>query len=235
MTRSSVLLAVPLLALPALASADFYSHRYGGISVGSVEQQNFCRSADSRINRFDTDAQDVSGRSCENGSEVFKIYSGWRWTPNLAVEASVQQLQDNRLGFTLSNDQDEFLQIEEKVKTRLVTAHAVGHLPFFNGASFFAKAGGGYWMSELSSRLQGELLFPVVVEDEVQEQLAAVNGRDRRADNGFHWSYGAGISYRNENRWTIRAEWESFRNVGSDDLRGAYDLHTLSLGVSLHF
>ncbi|KUJ83570.1 porin family protein [Microbulbifer flavimaris] len=235
MNRPTFLLAVPLMALPNLASADFYSHRYAGISFGNAEQQGFCTSVDAQISRFDTDTQDVPERSCEGAGNLIKLYGGWRWTPNLAVEASVRQLDDNRVGFTLTNDRGEFLQVEDEIKTRLATAYVVGHLPFFGGASFFAKAGGGFWMGELSGRQRGEVLVAVQEDGVIREVPVEVRGRGAEADNGFHWSYGAGISYRNHNNWTVRAEWETFQDIGSEDLRGSYDLETVSLGWSLHF
>ena len=235
MNRPTFLLAVPLLALPSLASADFYSHRYAGLSFGNADQQGFCDSVDAQISRFDTDSQNVAERGCEGAEQLVKLYGGWRWTPSLAVEASVQQLDDNKVGFTLTNARGEFLRVEDEIETRLATAYAVGHLPLFDGASVFAKAGGGFWMGQLSERQRGEVLVPIEQDGVIQEVPVEIRGRAREADSGFHWSYGAGISYRNENNWTIRAEWETFQDIGSDDLRGTYDLETVSLGWSLHF
>ncbi|WP_237066927.1 outer membrane beta-barrel protein [Microbulbifer guangxiensis] len=235
MTRPSLLLAVPLLALSNLASADFYSHRYAGFSFGNADQAGFCEATDARINRFASDTQDVTERSCEGADQLIKLYGGWRWTPNLAVEASVQQLDDSNISFTVTNDRGEFLQFEEEIETRLASAYVVGHLPLFGGASLFAKAGGGLWTGTLNGRQRGELLAAVEEDGEIREVPVEVRGRAAEADNGFHWSYGAGISYRNEDNWTVRAEWETFQDIGSDTLRGAYDLESVSLGWSLHF
>ncbi|SDJ97258.1 outer membrane beta-barrel protein [Microbulbifer yueqingensis] len=230
-------LSVPILSLaPALpAGADFYSHRYVGASVGDTQQDDFCLQAASQVRQFSFDGQAGNLLGCDGSGEGWKLYTGWRWSPYLAVEASLQRLATTELDFELRNQRGEFLRFEDKMETHLVNAFAVGHWPVYGGLSLFAKAGAGAWNSELSERQSGEVLFRFLDGDTVAEELVPVSGRSAAVDNGFHWGYGAGISYRHEGEWTLRAEWEAFRDIGSDELRGKFDAEMASLGWSMHF
>lgn len=236
MHRHNLLLAVFLLALSGGTRADFYSHRYAGASFSNIDQQGFCSGAEAFVQDINSDDRRASGQGCSEGGDGWKLYSGWRWTPHLAVEASYQQLADSELGFRLDGERNQYLQIRDRVRTRLANAFFVGHWPLAAGFSVFGKVGGGLWWSELSERQSGEVLFVFENEDGTEEErLVAINSRAGTSDNGFHWGYGAGISYRHHNSWTIRAEWESFGDIGSDQLRAGYDVQTASLGWSMHF
>ncbi|MFI2811494.1 MULTISPECIES: outer membrane beta-barrel protein [Microbulbifer] len=237
MPRPHVLLAVLTsltLALPA--SADFYSHRYVGVSVGDAGQGNFCPQASDRVQRFSFNGEPARLLNCGEGGETWKLYTGWRWSPYFAVEASLQQLASSDLDFEFRNARGEFLRLEDELETYLVNAYAVGHWPLYRGLSLFAKVGGGAWNMELSERQAGEFLFRFQQEDgTITEELVPVNGSSGATDNGFHYGYGAGISYRHHNNWTLRAEWETFSDIGSGELRGEFDVETASLGWSMHF
>lgn len=236
MPRQTFLLAVPLLALCASAQADFYSHRYAGVSLTEIDQQGFCSNAEGFVRGLSSDSWHASGQGCSEGGDGWKLYGGWRWTPHLAVEAGYQQLADSKLGFRLDADQNQYLQFRDKIRTRLANAYVVGHWPIAAGFSVFGKVGGGLWWSELSERRSGAVLFEFEDEEGNREKrLVEINGRIGASDNGFHWGYGAGISYQHRNRWSIRAEWESFGDLGSEELRGDYDVEVASLGWSMHF
>ncbi|WP_237055699.1 outer membrane protein [Microbulbifer sediminum] len=222
-----------LLALPA--SADFYSHRYVGASIGDAGTGEFCRQATDAVQRFSFNGQPAQLLNCDAGGGNWKLFTGWRWTPYLAVEASLQQLAGNDLDFEFRSERGEFLRFEDELETYLVNVHAVGHWPVYGGLSLFAKAGAGAWNMQLSQRQSGELLFFFLEDGVVMEELVPVSGSSGTSDNGFHYGYGAGISYRHHNSWTLRAEWESFSDIGSDDLRGEFDVETASLGWSMHF
>lgn len=232
MQRLLILLVVPALALAANARADFYSHRYLGLSLGNAELAGFCDGGVSFVDRNNN----LSGLGCSEEGEGLKIYGGWRWKPHLALEASYHRLPKSRLDLLWQPGFSQHLVVNEGIRTQMASAFAVGHLPLVQGLSLFGKLGGGFWMSSLRSRQSGELLF-VFLDEEGEEfaQLVPVSGKSTRAANGFHWGYGAGISYRRHNNWTVRAEWEVFPDVGSSDLYGSFDVHSASLGWSMHF
>ncbi|WP_308365882.1 MULTISPECIES: outer membrane beta-barrel protein [unclassified Microbulbifer] len=236
MNRQLFLLVVPALALAAPTQADFYSHRYTGVSYSDLDIQGFCEAGNQFVQGLNNPERAATTGGCSQGGSGWKIYGGWRWKPEVAVELSYQQLSDNQLDFRLDFPTGEYLEIGDEIETQLINAFAVGHWPIGGGFSLFAKAGGGFWASKLSESQSGELLFIFENEEgEIEEELIAVSGRVEERDTGFHWGYGAGISYRYQNNWTIRAEWESFSDVGSEDFRGGFDVETASLGWSMHF
>lgn len=230
MARPLFLLAVPLLTLCAGARADFYSHRYAGVSISDDTLQGFCSGAEAFVQRIE-----ASG-NCASGGDSWKVYGGWRWSPLLAVELSYRQLAKAKLDFRLNGDRDEYIQVQDKIDTSLADAFIVGHWPLGGGFSLFGKAGGGIWFSHLSERQSGQLYLSYQQEDGTDaEVLIPISGKATDNDNGFHWGYGAGISYRYHNSWTLRAEWENFNDVGSDNFRSSFDVQTASLGWSMHF
>ncbi|WGL18474.1 hypothetical protein PVT68_09280 [Microbulbifer bruguierae] len=82
----------------------------------------------------------------------------------------------------------------------------------------------------------GEGLFSITGQDgETIEMTIPVSGNFRDNTSGIHWGYGAGLSYRYNNSWSIRAEWEFFPEIGSEELRGVRDVETASLSWAMHF
>lgn len=236
MNRPLFLLAVPLLTLSAQTRADFYSHKYGGIGYSDMQLQGFCSGATGFVQRFNIPGQTATSGACNDSGNGWKIYGGWHWTPSLAVEASYQQLTTSELNFRIDGGSGDYLTFEDEVETRLLNAFAVGHWPVAGGFSLFGKLGGGVWNAELSERQSGELFFIYQVgPDAFEPRLTEVSGRAGRNDNGFHWGYGAGISYSYGNDWTLRAEWETFRDISNDELRGGFDVEAATVGWSMHF
>ncbi|WP_346837551.1 outer membrane beta-barrel protein [Microbulbifer sp. SAOS-129_SWC] len=231
MARPLFLLAVPLLTLCTQAQADFYSHRYAGVSISDATLQGFCSGAEAFVQGIS-----ASNSTCSSGGDGWKVYGGWRWSPLLAVELSYQQLPTSSLDFRVNGDRDDYIRAQDEIKTRLANAFVVGHWPLGSGFSLFGKAGGGIWLAEFTERQSGQLYARYLQQDgTVNEVLVSVNGKAADNDSGFQWGYGAGISYRYHNSWTLRAEWESFSDVGSDKFRSSFDVQTASLGWSMHF
>ncbi|WP_295803465.1 outer membrane beta-barrel protein [uncultured Microbulbifer sp.] len=237
MVRPHLLLVVPAVLLANTASADFYSHRYGGISLLDSELSGFCSQVQSFVSNLNSEEQQASARQCKEQGTGWKLYSGWQWTPFLAVEADLRQNPDSSIRFDVSNPALPHLGVHDRVSNRMGNLFFVGHLPVSgNGLSVFGKLGGGFWLSQITERQEGEVILQVRMEDDsLQEVVAPVSAKLSENDSGFHWGYGAGISYRHRNNWTLRAEWEVFPEVGSDKLRAEYDVQTTSLGWSFHF
>jgi len=238
MVRPLLLLVVPLSLLgSSLASADFYSHRYGGLSLQTTSQEPLCGSARGFVDSLNRDQQSTAFRGCSDNGPGAKLYAGWRWSPHWAVEADLRQAATATSQFTVSNPQLPYLNIKDKVTTRMGNAFLLGHLPV-GGSNFtvFGKVGGGFWLSQLRSRQRGDALAVFQLEDgTLQPVIFPVDGTFSESASGFHWGYGAGVSYSFKDRWTLRAEWELFPEIGSDDLLGEYDVESASLGWSVHF
>ena len=230
-----VVSAALVLALPA--SADFYSHRYLGLSVLEGSLDPFCSQAEDLVARNNTDQQTLSTSGCEEAGTGWKVYGGWRWTPHLAFELDARQLPTAEHDFLVSSTLYPYLSVTHEVTTRMGNAHFVGHLPFgTSGLSLYGKIGGGFWLREWKEKQRGEIVLRIPVSEGVTEDvLVPVRGSFHNNSSGFHWGYGAGISYRNQNRWTLRVEWEAFPDIGSDVFGGQQDIQSASLGWSMHF
>ena len=238
MVRPLLLLVVPLSLLgSSLASADFYSHRYGGLSLQGTALDPLCSSSRGLVESLNRESQSTEFNNCTDTGPGVKLYAGWRWSPNFAVEADLRQAATTTTQFTVRNSQLPYLSVKDKVTTRMGNAFFVGHLPVGrSGFSVFGKLGGGFWLSHLRSRQRGDALAVFELEDgTLQPVLFPVDGTFSESSSGFHWGYGAGVSYSFRDRWTLRAEWELFPEIGSNEILGEYDVESASLGWSVHF
>ena len=237
MVRPHLLLVVPAALLAHSASADFYSHRYGGISLADSQSTGFCYQNQSFVTNLSSESQQASLGRCNEQGASWKLYGGWQWTPHVAVEADVRQNADASFQFNVSNANVPWLSVRDRVSTRMGNLFVLGLLPISDaGFSVFGKLGGGVWISQITEHQEGEAVFLVQLEDQsIAEVVAPVSAKFSDNDSGFHWGYGAGISYRHRSSWTIRAEWEQFPDVGSDELRAQYDVETTSVGWSYQF
>ncbi|MFV8783952.1 outer membrane beta-barrel protein [Microbulbifer sp. SA54] len=238
MARPIILLVVPAALLANTASADFYSHRYGGVSVLNSNFSGFCPASRAFVNSLVSPTLQASPGDCtESTSSGWKIYGGWQWTEHWAVEADLRQAGEGELYFTMMSPRLPQLNVRDRLTTRMGNAFVVGHLPIGrSGISLFGKVGAGFWLNQLTEYQEGEALFTVLMSDGSTQGVAVpVSGKLKDNASGFHWGYGAGVSYRHHNSWTLRAEWEVFPDIGSEELRARYELETTSLGLSMHF
>lgn len=238
MVRPLLLLVVPLALLgSSLVSADFYSHRYGGIALQATDLNDLCTDTRDFVGQLNNTNQVATLSGCSDGGEGAKLYAGWRWSPNFAVEADLRQTATSTSNFVVSNPQFPRLAVKDRITSRMGNAFFIGHLPVGrSGFSVFGKLGGGFWFNELRSLQRGEALAVFQLEDgSLQPVAIPVEGTFSDTSSGFHWGYGAGVSYQLKDRWTIRAEWELFPEVGNEELRGDYQVESASLGWSIHF
>ncbi|WP_043320644.1 outer membrane beta-barrel protein [Microbulbifer sp. HZ11] len=238
MARPLLLLVVPLALLgSSLASADFYSHRYGGLALQATALDDTCRDTRDFVGLLNSTNQVAALSDCSDTGEGAKLYAGWRWSPHFAVEADLRQTATSTSNFVVHNPQFTYLAVKDRITNRMGNAFLVGHLPVGrSGFSVFGKLGGGFWFNELRSLQRGEAVAVFQFEDgSVQPVAIPVEGVFTETSSGFHWGYGAGVSYQLRDRWTIRAEWELFPEIGSEDLRGEYQVESASVGWSIHF
>lgn len=238
MIRLHILLVVPAAMLANNAIADFYSHRYGGISILDSQFSGFCTTNREFVNNLNSDTQQAAPGACtENKTRGWKVYGGWHWTPYLAFEADLRDSGESEHQFTVVNPSFPGLNVRDRITTRMGNAFVMGHIPVGrSGLSLFGKVGGGFWLNELTEYQDGEALFELLTSDGSSEVVSVpVSGKFRDNASGFHWGYGAGVSYRHRNSWTLRAEWEVFPEAGSDELRARHELESASIGLSMHF
>ncbi len=118
----------------------------------------------------------------------YKVFGGWRFASNAAVEASYIDL--GRYG-SAGQDYDHYG----------VVAQFVGHLPLGpSGASAFAKAGLFYWYGYSYQYGSYGYYYQSI------------------KDTGTDLTLGAGLQFDIHRHWAVRAEWERFYDVAGGDI-----------------
>jgi OOP family OmpA-OmpF porin len=145
--------------------------------------------------------------TCDERDTAYKIYGGYRFTPNLAAE----------LGFTKPGKTKATVgAASAELKAWLVPVYAVGIVPLFDDRLWLmAKAGGVYWNAKLNA----------------SSPVASISN----SDNGVAFAYGAGVQYNFTPQLGVRAEYEVFHNVGKEDTTGKGDIRMWTVGAVWQF
>ena len=151
---------------------------------------------------------DASGFQEVNDTDTgWKLYMGYRFLPYFALEGAYAALGETSLKTAGTS-----LKVE--VNDTLYLA-AVGMLPLGDRFVLFGKVG----------------VFSA--ETDVVACLPAVCVNEKERQDG--WMYGVGLDFFFTRQWGMRAEWERFTNVGSDQTPGNEDVDLISVGVIYRF
>jgi OmpA-OmpF porin, OOP family len=134
-------------------------------------------------------------KGLDDSSDGLKVFGGYRFNKYLALEGAVIDLGED-LG---PGDFSKFG----------LAVQAVGILPVSQRVELLGKVGFFDW----------EITAP----SGVFECFSFSGGfscfeEDRTVDEGTEPVYGVGLNYNFGKRWSLRAEWERFTNVGRDDV-----------------
>lgn len=219
------------------ASADFYSHLYGGISLQRTAQTDYCSDTSQAVASLNFGPQVAALDECSDTGAGIKLYGGKRWSPYFAIEADARQMATSKASLTISNPVLTRAKLTSRLRTRMGNAFFVGHVPLRSSKfSLFGKLGGGFWSGKQHYKESGEATTVFRLPDGSEQTVTfPLNGTYSDTSSGFHWGYGAGMSYRLENSWTLRAEWERFPKLGNEEVGGKYQMESMSLGWSMHF
>ncbi|GMG88009.1 outer membrane beta-barrel protein [Biformimicrobium ophioploci] len=213
-------------AAPGIAQADFYSHNYFGASFGDATQDEFCGRVEQNVAEIDATTASASLRSCEDGGNLWKVFVGRHWHPNLAVEASYTRLAD-ATHITDINEPafvpPDFTR-DSEVETHMVGAYLVGHLPLHESFSLYARAGASLWQQ--TREINFVFIDPL---------FGAIRYRSNEASDGVSAAYAAGMQYTWQRSITVRADLEKIDGIGSDESGGETSLETVTLGLSMRF
>ena len=204
-------LALVLASTNALAQDDQRGF-YVGLSFGQ-----------SKVNFEDSDVPSVGGATASSISKDesdsgFKLYGGYRFTRNFALEGGWADLGSFRA-------------------TRNVTAPAVGSFtaeiessgPFIDAVgiiplqqfALFGKLGAMYATTETTFSTTGAVIL--------------APGVPRSSDDSeLEFKFGLGASYSFTRNFAIRAEYERFFDVGTSDT-GEGDIDLISIGIVFRF
>lgn len=206
----------------ALAMAACTAHAEG-FYVGASYGQSHFRDDSSRsdveaymADEFSSDAS-VSSFKNDNRDNGYKLFAGYKFNENFAMEASYVDLGEIKasMGYT-AYSADGYVTATGEASA--VALSFVGMLPVGQGFTLFAKAG------PMQSR------FEVNIKDDYAGDVYTQNTRaiDLAA------AMGVGVSYNLLDNVDIRFEVERFAKMGNSDT-GEIDVDLFSLGASYSF
>lgn len=147
----------------------------------------------------------LPGVSCDDSDTAFKIYGGSKINPNFAFEVAYIDM-----GEAVASDRFDTLTSE-------VTAFnfsALGIIPVSQTVDLFGKVGLLFWDAKIS--INGSL-----------------NGSI--SEDGTDIGFGFGANFAVNEKFSIRAEFQKFPNIGDDDTIGESAITMLSVGAIISF
>ena len=184
------LLLAGLCAAPA-AHAGEESGGYFGAAIGRTSVSDYC-----------ADTAGFVVTSCDNKDTSFKIFGGYRFTRNVAVEGAYVDLgKYHAAGSGLAFD----------INTKLtgVTVQGVGMVPFGNEFSLLGRIGAIVWDLKNSGTVGG------------------FGGST--SDSGVDIAMGVGAQYKFTPNFGIRADLDYYPNLGNNDT-GESNVTAVSIG-----
>ncbi|HKB83365.1 MAG TPA: outer membrane beta-barrel protein [Burkholderiales bacterium] len=193
----AILLLAGLCAVPA-AYAGQDSGGYFGATVGQASASDYC-----------SDAGGVAVATCDDKDTSFKVFGGYRFTRNVAVEAAYVDLGKFRAS-------GSFLGSPFDVNTTLtgVTVQGVGIAPFGNEFSLMGRVGAIFWNLKTSGTVGG---FP-----------------GSTSDNGADLALGVGAQYKFAPSFGVRADLDYYPNLGNSST-GEDNVTSVSIGLVFLF
>lgn len=209
----SVALAAALVAGSTAALAQQASKPwYGGVSIG----QSKVKMDDNTIG---TPAGFTSSGLSKNETDTgYKIFAGYRFNQNFAVEGGWTDFGKFSVSRSFSAPAGS---VSASIKASGVHVDAVGIWPLQNNFSLFGKVGGIYTETKTSLATSGGVAF-----------VAGTNTNPKKSE--LNLKYGLGAQYDFTQSIGVRAEWERARKVG-DSSTGEADIDLLSIGLVYRF
>ena len=182
---------------------------YAGLSLGQAKAKGAC----------DSDAS-VTVSNCNDSDTSWKIFGGYQFTPNFALE-----LGYNDFG-RVSGDATAVLggstfTGNAKIEATAFELTGVGSLPLGHQFSLYGKLGVYYAETKSSATVR-------------QTTPPFASGSASTSDNNTNLTFGFGARYDITRNIAVRAEWQRFSKVGSDDT-GKGDIDVLAIGGLYRF
>lgn len=212
-------LACATVASALLATSTAFAagaeHFYIGAALGGTTVKDAPSAAE-----FDSDLASIgltSSSSVDDTDTGWKLFGGYMFNRNLAVEASYADLGelniDSRITAPFTGN------LETTWEAWSLAVSAVGIWPLAYNFDIFGKAGLHYWDAELKATATA----------------GGGVGTGSDDDNGTDVLYGIGAAYNLTDQFALRAEWERYTNIGDDNSTGESDVDMWSAGVQYSF
>lgn len=189
---SAVLGILIVLALAAPLPAAAQERLYVGASLGSAKSKNTC--------------EGIIG-TCDDQDTAYKLFGGYEFNRNVAVEAGYGYLGDVTATGTFQGQPLDF-----EVTNKALDVSAIFTAPFSERFAIFGRL--GVYRSQV----------------ELRGSLGPLQGGDQ--NSAFTW--GAGVRIGFGRALAVRAEWQHYPNIGGSNA-GVDDIDYMSLGLILGF
>jgi OmpA-OmpF porin, OOP family len=172
---------------------------YVGLGVGQSEAVDYC-----------DEEPGLVINSCDDSDTAYKIYAGYQFNRNFALEAAYNDWGEGTANVTalgITGDVD--------IKVKAFSLQAVGILPLGDRFQLFAKGGAVYWDLDIDASVSGLGTFS-------------------DSDSDFDFVAGVGAQVRVFRNLYLRGEFEYVPNLGNDDT-GESDFQVWSVGLNFLF
>lgn len=143
--------------------------------------------------------------NCDGNDTSFKFYGGSKFHENFAVEVSYQDLG------LLTNKGST---ITSTAESSGINVSLLGIIPVMEVLDLYGKMGWMVWDTDYA-------------------RFGAIN--DTLADDGTDFTFGAGLSWRLEDKYQLRMEFERLNKLGNEYTTGGANISVWSFGGAIHF
>jgi OOP family OmpA-OmpF porin len=196
--KADALLLLAGLCVASAAHADEDKGAYIGAGIGQASAGDYC-----------SDSAGLAVSSCDDSDSSFKVFGGYRFTRNFAVEAAYVDL-----GTFHANGSFGGLPFDINTELTGVTVQAVGIAPLGDKFSLMGRVGAIFWDLSTSGTVAG---FP-----------------GSTSDNGVDIALGAGAQYKFTPNFGIRADLDYYPDLGNSDT-GEDNVTAVTVGIVFSF
>jgi OOP family OmpA-OmpF porin len=187
-----------LSASPAALSQN--TKFYAGGSIGQAKTADWCTGAPSTV-------------SCDDKDTAWKIFGGYQFHPNFAVELGYADL-----GSVKASGSDAGVTFDITGKQTAWDLTGVASWPLANRFAVFGRLGLYYGESKGSGTVS----------------FGGVSGSGSVSDTNTDFTFGLGASYNLTSNAGLRVEWQRYNDMGGDNV-GKSNVDVLSIGALYRF
>lgn len=197
------LLATVAAGIPSAMAADTTGW-YAGVGIGQAHLANVC--ADARAGGF--------VGNCNDKDTSWKIFGGYDFNRNFAVEAGYVDLGEATLGGNVGA-----VAISANAKAKGWELLGVGTIPVTDQLGIYGKIGAFRWDVDVTATAALPPAFAIA--------SAGATGTDL--------TYGVGVKFDFTRNIGARLEWQRYDNLGDSATTGRENVNLFSAGVVVKF
>jgi opacity protein-like surface antigen len=182
------------ILIAALAASSAWAQAYLGMGIGQAKYRNACEGA-------------PAGITCDSGDTGLKLFGGYAFTPNFAVEIGGSSLGTVRAS------------TGESAELQALDLSVIGSWPIGNRVAIYARLG-VYEGDTQAVSVPVPAVFPPPPQ------------RGWMSGNNTGSTYGLGASYNMTENASLRLEWQRFADFG---VGPKLDLDVFSIGALMRF